>query len=386
MAKIQYKIPFNKPYFSENSIDNIKYLIENQGSLEGSGFFAKKCQQFLEEKYNIKKVLLTNSCTAALEMSMILSDIKNGDEVIMPSYTFVSTANAVILRGGIPVFVDIKADDFNINPDLIEKAITQKTKAIVPVHYSGNACNMDKINEIAKKYNLFVIEDAAQGINSYYRNKALGSIGDLGAVSFHSTKNIQAGECGAIYINNDNFLERADIIIEKGTNRKAYINGQTDKYTWVDTGSSYYPSELTSAFLYAQLQDIDKITQNRLNLLKKYNDFFKVYENKGILKTPKLLKDCTPNAHICYVLMNTKENRDNLLQYLRGNGIQAQTHFVPLHSSPFGREHTKIGSPLNITEKVYETSLRLPLYCNMTEEEMAYIFEIMSCFLEKLCF
>ncbi len=383
MAKIKYKIPFQKPYFSGNSLKNIKYLIDKKYSLEGNGYFTKKCQKFLEDKYNIKKVLLTGSCTSSLEMAMLLADIKNGDEVIMPSYTFVSTANAVVLRGGKPVFIDIKSDDFNINSELIKKAVTKKTKAIVPVHYAGNACNMDEINKIAIENSLFVIEDAAQCINSYYKNKALGAIGDIGVISFHSSKNIQAGEAGAIYINNDKLLERADIIIEKGTNRKSYINGLVEKYSWLDVGSSYYPSELTAAFLYSQFKDIDKVTKIRLKIRKKYQDFFKQYEKKGILKTSKIIKGCEPNAHIFFVLMNTKKERDEFLFYLNKNKIQAQTHFVPLHNSPFGKNNAKTYGSMEVTNMVYDCSIRMPLY-DMCSEEINYVLDVMSCYLEKL--
>ena len=381
MAKIDYKIPFNKPYVSKNVLKHINFLIESKQSLEGGGLFSQKCQNLLKEKYGINKVLLTTSCTSSLEMGIILANIQDGDEVIMPSYTFVSTANAVILRGGIPVFVDINLSDFNIDINLIKKAITKKTKAIIPVHYGGNPCEMDKIIEIAKENNLFVIEDAAQAINSYYKNNALGTFGDIGAVSFHSTKNVQAGECGAIFINNNSLYDRADYIIEKGTNRKKYFNGEIDKYSWIDIGSSYYPNELTSAYLYAQLEDIDYITKERKFIWDKYNNFLKKYDDKGYLKLPHILENSKINAHNYFVLMNSNSERNNFMKYLKDNSIQVQTHFVPLHSSPYGKLHSKISGTMDNTDLVYECSLRLPLYI-MDNQEINYVLNTIKKYFE----
>lgn len=378
MVKTKYTIPFTKPYYSSNSIKNIKYLLDNKVShLNGGGKFSKKCQKFLEEKYNVKKVLLTTSCTSALEMAVILANIKKGDEVIMPSYNFVSAANAVVLRGGIPVFVDIDIRDLNINLNIIEKAITKKTKAIIVVHYCGNSCDMDRINKLAKKHNLVVIEDAAQGIGSYYKNKALGTLGDIGAISFHSTKNIQSGEGGAIYINNEKLIPRSEIVLEKGTNRKLFIEEVVDKYTWVDIGSSYYPNDLTAAFLYPQLKDIEIVTNKRKNVWNKYHDFFEKYENKSILKRPYISKNNIINAHFYYIILNSKKEKDDLKLYLNKNYIMAQTHFVPLHSSPFGKKVSKVFGNMTFTDRAYDCLLRLPVYC-MKDKEISYVIEVLK--------
>lgn len=376
MAKV-YKIPYNKTFTAENSLREIELLLEQNHPLDGCGFYSQKCEEFLQNKYGIKKVLLTTSCTAALEMGVLLADIKPGDEVIMPSYTFVSTANAVVLKGGIPVFVDINPFDFNIDYRQIEKAVTPKTKAVIPVHYAGNSCDMTPILQIAQKHNLFIIEDAAQGIHSFYKGRALGSIGDIGAVSFHYTKNIQSGEGGALYINNENLIDRAEIILEKGTNRKQFKDGRIDKYTWVDIGSSYCPSEITAAFLYANLQHIDDITQKRLRITKIYQQFFEPYEKQGILKTPHPLSSSQANAHIYFVLMNSPEKRKHLLQHLNNHNIAAQTHFVPLHSAPYAKLCTRTFSELNITTLAADQSLRLPVY-DMTDGEINYVLGILA--------
>ena len=376
MEKNKVIIPFNKPYCCPNPIKNIKTLFDKGLSLEGGGYFAKKCQRLLERKYNIKKVLLTTSCTSALEMAAILADIKQGDEVIMPSYTFVSTANSVVLRGAKPVFVDISIKDLNIDTNIIEKAITKRTKAIIVVHYCGISCNMDKINKIAKKYNLFVIEDAAQSVNSYYKNKAAGSFGNIGAISFHSTKNIQSGECGAIYINDERLISRAEILLEKGTNRKSFKEGIVDKYTWEDVGSSYYPNDLTAAFLYSQLKCADFVTRKRKNIWEKYHKFFEKYERKSILRRPIVSKNNNINAHFYYIILNSKKEREDLKFYLNNNGITAQTHFVPLHSSPFGKKVGKVFGNMDVTNKVYDCLLRLPIYC-MKKKEISYVIDML---------
>ena len=290
-------IPFNKPFVIDKEIDYIKEAIE-RGVIRGDGEFSAKCHNFLQEHLPAKKALLTHSCTAALEMAAILADIKAGDEVIMPSYTFVSTANAFVLRGGVPVFVDIKPDTKNIDENLIEAAITSKTKAIVPVHYAGVACEMDKIMQIAKKHNLIVIEDAAQGVWSEYKGQKLGTIGDIGCFSFHETKNVISGEGGAVIINNDKFIQRAEIIREKGTNRSQFFRGEVDKYTWVDVGSSYLPSDIIAAFLYSQLENIDRINNKRLQIWSEYHRFFEKYETAGLVKRPFVPHNCTHNAHM----------------------------------------------------------------------------------------
>ncbi len=382
MVKTRHKIPYNKAVILGTEIDNIRDLIDNGCSLDGTGYYSQKCQELLEKKYNINKVLLTNSGTAALEMGVLLADIKPGDEVIMPSYTFVSTANAVVLRGGVPVFIDINASDLNMDCRRIKKAITTKTKAIIPVHYGGSFCCMELIEDIAKEYNLFVMEDAAQGINSFYKNKASGTFGNVGAVSFHYTKNIQAGECGAIYINDETLSDRADIILEKGTNRKLYKRGRVSKYTWVDVGSSYCPSEITAAFLYSQLENIDYITQKRVAIWKKYQELFGVYESHGLLRTPHILPDIQINGHIYFIIMNTQRERDHFLRYLNENDISAQTHFVPLHSSEYGVLHTKVSGSMDTTDMVYACSLRMPLY-DMDKSEIDYVFDIVTEYFKK---
>lgn len=382
MAENRYQIPFNRPFFSDSALKNIKHLIENKGSLEGGGYFTKKCQALLEEKFNVSKVLLTNSCTVALEMAALLAGIEKGDEVVMPSYTFVSTANSVLMRGAVPVFVDININDLNIDCESIKNAITGKTKAIVPVHYAGNPCCMDEINNIAEENSLSVIEDAAQCINSFYKGKALGTFGDIGAVSFDWAKNIPVGECGAIYINDESLHERGDIIIEKGTNRKAFRDGRIDRYGWMDIGSSYYPNELTAAFLYAQLEKADQITERRRYIWNKYHVFFKEYEEKGILRRPHIIEGGIGNAHIYFVLMDSREERNAFLRYLQENSITALTHFVPLHSSPYGKKAARTSGSMTVTDDVFQRSLRLPMYA-MSESEIDYILDVMESYFIK---
>ena len=374
-------IHFNKPFVIENEFKYIEDAINNKGILRGDGFYTKKCHEFIEKKLNCKKFLLTNSCTAALEMAAILLDIAPGDEIIMPSYTFVSTANAFVLRGGVPVFVDIRSDTLNIDEDLIESAITKKTKAIVVVHYAGVPCNMDKILEIAKKYNLKVVEDAAQAFGSSYKGKPCGTIGDIGCFSFHETKNIISGEGGGIVINMDSYIERAEIIREKGTNRSKFFRGQVDKYTWVDIGSSFLPSDLIAAFLYSQLENMDKINNKRISLWNRYNEFFKKFEN--IVRLPHIPKDCKHNAHMFYLLFDNIDIRTKFIKYLRDNDILAVFHYIPLHSSPAGKKYCRTVGNMEITNKISDTLVRLPMFYELSENNLNKIFAVVDDFMNK---
>lgn len=337
--------------------------------LAGDGVFTKNCHEWLEKHMSSRKALLTHSCTAALEMAAILADIQPGDEVIMPSYTFVSTANAFVLRGGVPVFVDIRPDTLNIDERLIEDAITPKTKAIVPVHYAGVGCEMDTILEIARRHKLLVIEDAAQGVMSSYKGKALGSIGHLGAYSFHETKNVISGEGGALMINDERYIKRAEIIREKGTNRSQFFRGQVDKYTWVDIGSSYLPSEIIAAFLWAQLQEAESITRKRLDIWDQYHSELAPFEEKGLLRRPIIPADASHNAHMYYILLNSLDERTKVIERLKKKDINAVFHYVPLHSSPAGAKFGRKHAELPVTEDLSDRLLRLPLWVGMNDAE-----------------
>lgn len=374
-------IPFNKPYSSSEEIENIVDSIK-RGQISGDGYYTKLCNDWFRDKYKVK-ALLTHSCTAALEMSAILIDINPGDEVIMPSYTFVSTANAFVLRGAKPVFVDIKADTLNLDEDKIEQAVTPKTKAIVPVHYAGVACEMDQIMNIAKKHDLFVIEDCAQGFDSYYKDKRLGTIGNFGTLSFHETKNIISGEGGALFVNDKKYLQRAEIIREKGTNRSKFFRGEIDKYTWVDIGSSYLPSDMIASFLYAQLQHSISITQKRFLIWEKYNSFFRKYEEAGIIKRPFIPKYCKSNAHMFYVVFNSLKERNEFISYLKENDIMPVFHYIPLHSSPAGKQYGRTLFPMDITDKISDTLVRMPLYYELSEDDLEKIFGCVQGFMKK---
>lgn len=374
-----YKVPFNKPSLAGNEFKYIEDDISHM-HISGDGKYTKLCNEFLEKQFNAKKVLLTTSCTHALEMAAILLDIKDGDEVIMPSYTFVSTANAFVLRGAKPVFVDIRLDTKNIDENLIEEKITKRTKAIVPVHYAGVACEMDKIMSLAKKYNLYVIEDAAQGVNAKYKNKYLGTIGDIGCYSFHETKNYICGEGGAIVINNEKFIERAEIIREKGTNRSKFFRGEVDKYTWVDIGSSFLPSDLLAAFLLAQLENMDKISSRRKEIYEKYYTSFKMLEFQGIIQLPLVPNDCISNYHMFYILFNSEKDRDKSINYLKDKEIGAIFHYIPLHSSPMGYKLGYRKGDFIITENVSSQLLRLPFYNKITDDEQNYVIESLYSF------
>jgi len=362
------KIPFNKPYLTENEFENIGKA-HKQGQLAGDGAFTKLCHAWLEENTGCLKGLLTHSCTAALEMSAILIDISPGDEVIMPSYTFVSTANAFALRGAIPVFADIRQDTLNIDENLIESLITPRTKAIVPVHYAGVSCEMDKILEIAKKYGLFVIEDSAQGICSSFKGTALGKLGQIGCLSFHETKNIHSGEGGAILINDESLIERAEIIREKGTDRSRFFRGQVDKYTWIDLGSSYLPGELSAAFLAAQLEHAEEITQKRLDIWNKYHEIFQDLEKTEKVRRPIIPEECEHNGHIYYLLLDKRYNRDSVLKKMNELGVNAVFHYQPLHCSPAGKKYGKHSSPLPVTYDISERIIRLPMWIGFNQHE-----------------
>lgn len=369
-------IPFNKPpYIGKES----EYVIDavNKGHISGDGEYTKKCAKKLEELSGTKRALLTTSCTHATEMAALLSDIKPGDEVIMPSYTFVSTADAFVLRGATPVFVDIRPDTMNIDETLIEDAITPKTKAIVPVHYAGVGCEMDTIMDIARRHNLTVIEDAAQGIASSYKGKALGTFGDFGCYSFHETKNISMGEGGALLIQNEDLVEPAEIIREKGTNRAKFFRGQIDKYTWVNYGSSYLPSDMNAAYLWAQLENIDIIQKKRLSVWNRYKEGLSELEKREYIEFGMIPDECTNNAHMFYIKVRDLENRTNLLNYLKENGIQAVFHYVPLHSAPAGRKFGRFNGEDRYTTKESERLIRLPLFYSISDEEVEYTIEML---------
>lgn len=365
------KIAFNKPYLIGNEFQNIKKSHE-QGQLAGDGPFTKLCRVWLEKNTRCRKALLTHSCTAALEMSAILIDTNPGDEIIMPSYTFVSTPNAFAIRGGVPVFVDIRPDTLNIDENQIELAITPKTKAIVVVHYAGVACEMNTILEIAKKHNLTVIEDAAQGIMAKYKGTPLGSFGTFGCLSFHETKNIYCGEGGAILINDKKHVERAEIIREKGTNRSQFFRGQVDKYRWVELGSSYLLGEFTAAFLAAQLEHAEEITQKRLDIWNKYHAIFQDLEKAGKIRKPIIPKECEHNGHLYHLLLNKRYDRDAVLQKLKERGINAVFHYQPLHSSPAGKKYGKFTRPLPVTEDITQRLIRLPLWIGFDQHDLVH--------------
>jgi dTDP-4-amino-4,6-dideoxygalactose transaminase len=371
-------IPFNRPHLTGNELKYIRKAHKN-GVLAGNGVFTQKCQTWIEQKMDVKRALLTHSCTAALEMAAILADIQPGDEIIMPSYTFVSTANAFVLRGGVPVFVDIRPDTLNIDEKLIEKAITRNTKAIVPVHYAGVACEMDIIMAIARRHKLLVIEDAAHCVKATYKGRELGSIGHLGVLSFHETKNIICGEGGALLINDRRFVERAEIIWHKGTNRKAFQQGKVDKYTWVDIGSSFLPGEITAAFLWAQMQEATRITLKRLDSWQMYHQLLASQEKAGKLRRPPVLPmGCKHNAHIYYILLNSLQKREQALKNLDKKRVKAVIHYVPLHSSPAGKKYGRLTGKLPVTEDISERILRLPLFMGLTARQQFTIAELLG--------
>lgn len=364
-------IPFNKPFIAGKELYYIAQAV-TMGNLGGDGYFTRKCSEFLRDTFGTHEVLMTPSCTAALEMAAMLCDLKPGDEVIMPSYTFVSTANAFVRVGATPVFVDIRPDTLNIDESLIEDAITDRTRVIVPVHYAGVGCEMDRIMNIAERHNLLVVEDAAQAVNAQFNNRYLGTIGHLGCYSFHETKNYICGEGGALAINYRRFAERAAIIRDKGTNRQQFLSGAIDKYTWVDEGSSYVPSELCSAFLWGQLEQLNEITDRRRDIYHNYRRTLKPLEAEGLLRLPITPEDCASNCHMFYILLPSVEQRDTLLTHLRSHGIHAVIHFVPLHSSPRG-ELLHPGAMLPITDEFSRRLLRLPFFHSISHIEQRHV-------------
>lgn len=374
---LKIKIPFNKPHLTGKEIYNIKEAYFN-GVLAGDGPFTKKCHSWLEEFTTCNKALLTHSCTAALEMTALLLDIQPGDEIIMPSYTFVSTANAFVLRGGVPVFVDIRKDTLNLDEQSIESAISQRTRAIVPVHYAGVACEMDIIMSIAKHHKLKVVEDAAQGAMASYKGRPLGSIGDLGTYSFHETKNVISGEGGALLVNDPALVLRAEIIREKGTDRSRFFRGEVDKYTWKEVGSSFLPGELIAAFLWAQLEEADLITRERLESWHHYHDLLEPFEAKGILRRPIVPDECRHNAHMYYVLLAPEMDRQKVLDELKSRHIGSVFHYVPLHSSPAGQHYGRLHGSLKVTIEQSERLIRLPLWIGLTNEKQEYIIDVLK--------
>ena len=369
-------IPFNKPFVAGKELFYIAQAVMS-GHLAGDGNFTRLCNRWIEESFGAHRAMLTHSCTAALEIAAILSEVGPGDEVILPSYTFVSTANAFALRGARLRFIDIREDTLNLDDRLLEGLVTEKTKVVVPVHYAGVGAEMDTILDAARRHDLLVIEDAAQGVNASYRGRPLGTLGHLAAFSFHETKNFISGEGGALVVNDPRFVERAEIIREKGTNRSKFFRGQVDKYTWVDIGSSYLPSELVAAFLYAQLEEADAITERRFAIFNRYLEMLRPLEDDGLLRMPRWPEHCEHNAHMFYVILPTPELRDGLIAHLKTQGIMAVFHYVPLHLSPMGRRFGYQEGSLPVTEDLSERLLRLPCYFELKlEEQESIVVEI----------
>lgn len=376
-------IPFNRPPYVGNEQKYIEEAIRDR-KICGDGEFTKRCSKWLEDVTGTAKALLTTSCTHATEMAALLADIGPGDEVIMPSYTFVSTADAFVLRGAKVIFVDIRPDTMNINEKLIEEAVTAKTKAIVPVHYAGVSCEMEAIMELAGKYGLTVIEDAAQGIMSTYKGKALGGIGDFGCFSFHETKNLSMGEGGALFVKNREYIERAEIIREKGTNRSKFFRGEIDKYTWIDAGSSYLPSELNAAYLWAQCETADKIQKDRMDNWNRYYQGLGFLERQGKIKLPVIPEECGHNAHMFYIKTRDLDERSRLIRYLKEKGIYTAFHYIPLHTSPAGRRFGSFHGEDVYTTKESERLLRLPMFYKLKQAETDYVVECIGSFYKMI--
>lgn len=371
------RVPFNRPFLTG---EESAFMVDAhmRGQLAGDGYFTHECNEWIRERSCASRALLTTSATSALDMSALLADIQPGDEVIMPSFTFVSTANAFVLRGGVPVFVDIRADTLNLDETLIEAAITSRTRAIVPVHYAGVACEMDAILAIAKRHGILVIEDAAQGLLASYRGRPLGSIGDMGCYSFHETKNIMCGEGGALLLREAGLADRAEIIREKGTNRSRFFRGQVDRYTWVDVGSSLLPGELVAAFLWAQLQNANEITERRKAIWQRYYDSFDELEAYGHVRRPIVPAECEHNGHLFYLLLNDLDQRTQYIDFMSARGISCVFHYVPLHSSPKGIECGRAHGQMSVTNRVGEQLVRLPLWVGVEtfqEEIISATFE-----------
>ncbi|AAV81386.1 dTDP-4-amino-4,6-dideoxygalactose transaminase [Idiomarina loihiensis] len=376
-------IPFNKPPLTGNEVQYITEALKGN-KISGDGPFGKRCQQWFEENLPTQKALLTPSCTAALELAAILIDVQSGDEIIMPSYTFVSTANAFVLRGAKIVFVDIRPDTMNIDETKIEAAITDRTKAIVPVHYAGVSCEMDAIMDIAGRYSLYVIEDAAQGVMSSYKERPLGTIGHLGAFSFHETKNYTSGgEGGLLIINDARFTERAEVIREKGTNRSQFFRGQVDKYTWVDIGSSYLPSEMQAAYLWAQLEKANEINDARLRTWKSYYDSFRKLIQEGFIELPIIPDYCIHNAHMFYIKVKNLQVRTELLEFLKNKNILGAFHYIPLHSTPVGKDWGRFSEDEVYTTSESERLLRLPIFFGIKDEEVSLVVKEVSNFFKE---
>ena len=378
----KFRIPFNRPFLVGKELYYIAQSVLS-GHTAGDGLFTEKCQTLMEKEFGAKKILLTHSCTAALEMAAILCQVGPGDEIILPSFTFVSTANAFHLRGAKLVFVDIRPDTLNMDETKIEEVITERTKVIVPVHYAGVACEMDTIMDIAHQNDLYVIEDAAQGVNAKYKDNFLGTIGDIGTYSFHETKNFICGEGGAIVVNNEKFVERAEIIREKGTDRSKFFRGEVDKYTWVDIGSSYLPSDILAAFLYAQLENMEQINNRRAELFDYYYKALIPLVNDGMLRLPYVSSECKTNSHLFYIILKDENTRNALLDYLQLKGILAVFHYIPLHLSPVGRSMGYTNGQLPVTESMSNCLLRLPFYYDLKQEEQAEIVNAIKDFFQE---
>ena len=376
-------IKFNCPPMVDNGLKYIENVIRS-GKLGGDGEYTKKCSKWMEEKFKCKKVLLTTSGSMALDMAAILCDIKPDDEVILPSFTFSSTANSFVLRGARLVFVDINPRTMNIDEKLVEQAVTERTKVIIPVHYAGVSCNMDDIMNIASRHNILVVEDAAQGVMSSYKGKCLGTIGDIGCYSFHETKNFSMGEGGAVVINNEKFLDRAEIIREKGTNRSQFFRGLVDKYTWVDIGDSFLPSDLNAAYLWAQLEAADDIINKRIDIWNRYSEAFKIYNEAGKIKLPSVPCECKHNGHLFYIKFKSLDVRTDYIKYMKRNDIMCSFHYIPLHSAPAGLQYGRFFKDDIYTTSESEKLVRLPLYYNLSNNDVERVIECTKRFIENL--
>jgi dTDP-4-amino-4,6-dideoxygalactose transaminase len=375
-------IPFNRPYATGKEL---VYVAEAQRNyhLSGDGSFTKRCHQWIEQRTGCAKALLTHSCTSALDLAALLLDIKAGDEIILPSYTFVSTANAFVLRGAVPVFVDVREDTLNLDERLIEAAITPRTRVIVPMHYAGVSCEMDSIIATARRHNLRIVEDAAQAIMAGYKGRAPGAIGDLGSFSFHETKNIMSGEGGSLLVNDPELVLRAEIIREKGTDRGRFFRGEVDKYTWQDVGSSFLPSEITAAFLWAQLEEAERITRERLTIWQRYHEMLAPLEQQGLLRRPIVPADCQHNGHMYYILLQSQTTRQKVLDGLKENRIGAVFHYVPLHSSPAGLRFGRVHGDLSLTTSLSQRLVRLPMWLGLSEVNQQRVCEVLTAILRK---
>lgn len=376
-------VPFCRPVLAGDELSNIQTCLKT-GVIHGDGPFEKKCVDWFKEQTSCPAVFLTPSATAALEMAALLIGIGPGDEVIVPSFTHPSTANAFVLRGAVPVFVDVQNDTCNLNPDLIEQAITPKTKAIVPVHYAGIACEMESILRIAQKHKLYVIEDAAQGILAKYRNRALGTVGHMGALSFHQTKNLACGEGGALFVNDPQFAKRAEIIREKGTNRTAFFKGEVDKYTWVDIGSSYLLGDLLAAYMYSQLTHCHSLQEKRIAIYNTYAQALTPYAQKGLIEVPRIPLECFPNGHIFYFRFLEESKRDAFLAFAKERKVEATFHYIPLHSSPAGKKWGRAAPPLHVTDEISRTLVRLPLWAELSPKQVEHTVQTTTQFLNQL--